>query len=217
MSEFKVNGGLRALAAGMLGLMVAIALPLSASAMKVVSDKTVTGFKFPESVGYDATAKVLYVGNFGSELKPAEKDGKGYISKVSVDGQILEERWAPAFGEILNKPKGIWVQGERMWTTDIDAVWVFDTKTKKSKRLAIPGIEFANDPAIVGNTLYVTDNRADALFSITPADFMNTEPKIVMVWKGKGVNPNGIYPAKDGDVVICVATVPPFELLHPRP
>jgi len=33
------------------------------------------------SVAYDPKAKVLYVGQFGSELKPAEKDGKGKISK----------------------------------------------------------------------------------------------------------------------------------------
>src|SRR5690349_6473868 len=98
-------------------LAVAALLPLAVSAMKVESDRTVTGFKFPESVGYDATAKVLYVGSFGgTELKPGEKDGKGYVSKVSLDGKMLEERWVPAFGEVMNKPKGIWVVGNRMWT-----------------------------------------------------------------------------------------------------
>ena len=52
--------------------------------VRVVSERTATGFKFPESVAYDPQAKVLYVSEFGSELKPAEKDGKGRISRVSL-------------------------------------------------------------------------------------------------------------------------------------
>ena len=39
--------------------------------LRVVSDQTVTGFAFPESVAYDPKARVLYMGQFGSELKPA--------------------------------------------------------------------------------------------------------------------------------------------------
>ena len=50
--------------------------------LRVVSDQTVTGFAFPESVAYDPKVKVLYVGQFGSELKPAEKDGKDRKSVV---------------------------------------------------------------------------------------------------------------------------------------
>jgi hypothetical protein len=84
-----VNAG-RATFSGVLALGLALSLPLPALAMKVVTDKTTTGFKFPESVAYDPEAKVLYVGSFGgTELKPAEKDNNGYISKVSLDGKML--------------------------------------------------------------------------------------------------------------------------------
>lgn len=66
---------------------------------RVASDTTATGFTFPESVGCDTTQKVLYVGNFGgTELKPAEKDGKGYISKVGLDGKVIEARFLPPSG-----------------------------------------------------------------------------------------------------------------------
>src|SRR5215471_1573994 len=184
---------------------LALSLPLPALAMKVISEKTVTGFKFPESVAYDPEAKVLYVGSFGgTELKPAEKDNNGYISKVSLDGKMLEERFLPATGVTMNKPKGIWVMGSRLWVTDIDGVWEFDTKTKKGKKLDLPGIQFANDPAIVGDTLYISDNRGDALFTVTPADFldMNESPKVAVAWKNKGINPNGLYPAQDGSLLM---------------
>jgi sugar lactone lactonase YvrE len=172
--------------------------------IRVVSEQVVKGFAFPESVAYDPQAKVLYVSEFGSELKPAEKDGKGRISKVSLTGEVLDKQFLPAAGDILNKPKGIWVEGNRLWVTDIDVVWVFDLKTRRGKKLALPGCQFANDPAVMGNALYVSDNRADQLYRVEPADFLETsgEPKVTRVFQGKSVNPNGLYPAKDGSLLL---------------
>jgi hypothetical protein len=173
--------------------------------LHVVSERTVTGFVFPESVGCDTGAKVLYVGNFGgTELKPGEKDGKGFISKVALDGTMIEQRFLPAAGEVFNKPKGIWVRGNRLWFTDIDGVWVFDTVTRKGRKLVLPGAQFANDPAISGGALYVSDNRADKLFRVEPADFLDAgiQPKVTQVWSGKAINPNGLYPSRDGSLLM---------------
>ncbi len=187
-------------------LLVLLALPAAAAAqLKVVSDTTLTGFTHPESVGCDAKNKAIYVSEFGSKLAPLDKDGAGYISKWTLDGKLVEKNFLPGDrGEKLNKPKGIWVQGNRLWTTDIDSAWVFDLKTKRGRRVAIPGIQFANDPAVRGNALYVTDNRGDQLFRIEPADFLHLkgEPKISTVFSGAKVNPNGIFPAKAGLVVV---------------
>ena len=171
----------------------------------MVYDQTRTGFAFPESIVYDPGQKVFYVSNFGgSELKPAEKDGMGRISKVSLDGQVIESRFLPDPGDVMNKPKGLWVKGNRLWVTDIDSVWVFDLKTQKGKKLPIPGIVFANDPALIGNALYVSDSRADTIYKIEPADFLNTkEPKITKVLSGKSVDPNGLWPAKGGGLLIA--------------
>ena len=170
-------------------------------ALKVSSDKTAGGFAFPESCGYHAGTKALYVGNFGgAKLDPAAKDGAGYISKVGLDGKVLEQKFLPVPGsEALHKPKGIWIQGDRLWVTDIDAVWLFDLKSKKGRKLALP-VGFANDPAVMGKTLYVSDNRNDKLVKVEPADFLNakSEPKVTEVFSGAGVNPNGVYPARDG-------------------
>jgi hypothetical protein len=169
---------------------------------RALSDTSFGGLVFPESVGCDATEKVLWIGNFGgTELKPAEKDGKGYISKVSLDGKVLEQR---AFNVTMNKPKGIWVEGTRLWVADIDSVWIFDTKTRQGRRLMLPGIEFANDVAVRGTTLYVSDNRSDQLFSVEPADFLDArvQPRAVSAWSKKDVSPNGIWPAKDGSLLM---------------
>ncbi len=173
--------------------------------LHAVSEQTVTGFAFPESVAYDPVAKVLYVSQFGgTELKPAEKDGQGKVSKVALDGKILVEQFLPLPGTTMNKPKGIWVKGNRLWVTDIDGVWVFDLKTRAGRKLEIPGITFANDPTVTGNALYVSDNRADQLYRVEPADFLNSNsgPKITLVFSGRAVNPNGLYPAKDGSLLM---------------
>jgi hypothetical protein len=174
-----------------------------AAELKVLSDQTAGGFGHIESVAYDPKGKVLYTSDFGPDLKPADKDGKGKITKVSLDGKILEDGFLPAKGQTLNKPKGIWIQGNRLWVTDIDSVWVFDLKTKQGKKLDLP-VTFANDPAVMGNALYVSDNRSDMLVRVEPADFLQTkaDPKITVVFKDKSINPNGLYPGKNGALLM---------------
>jgi hypothetical protein len=185
-------------------LPLAIATTLSAKELKVISEQTVTGFGHVESVAYDPKGKALYTSDFGPDLKPADKDGKGKITKVSLDGKILEDGFLPAKGQVLNKPKGIWISGNRLWVTDIDSVWVFDLKTKEGTKLELPGVTFANDPAVIGDTLYVSDNRSDQLVRVRPADFLNTKvaPKITVVFKGKSIFPNGLYPGKNGALLM---------------
>jgi len=194
-----------AIGAGVAALQFAFAPALSAKEreLKVLSEKTVTGFGHVESVGYDRKRKIFYTSDFGPELNPPLKDGKGKLTTVSLDGKILQDGAITPPGNTMNKPKGIWIEGNRLWTTDIDAVWVFDLKTKQGKKLDLPGITFANDPAVMGGALYVSDNRSDKLVKIEPADFLNVKsPKITMVFSGKGVFPNGLWPAPRGALLM---------------
>ena len=173
---------------------------------RVSSQQTVSGFKFPESAAYDPAGKVLYIGNFGGDkLAPAEKDGKGYISKVALNGKVIEEK---AFAVTMNKPKGIWIEKGRLWVTDIDAVWIFDLKSKKGRKLDVP-LGFANDPAVADGVLYVTDNRNDKVLTIKPADFLTAKsPEVKLVLEGQGINPNGVAPAGDGQVYLAGSVAP---------
>ncbi|HZL30199.1 MAG TPA: hypothetical protein VFC54_03945 [Pseudolabrys sp.] len=196
--------GTLALSACLAAVLLPGAPGASAKELKVLSEKTVTGFGHIESVGYDAKNKVFYASDFGPELKPPLKDGKGKITKVSLDGKILEDGFLPAKGQVLNKPKGIWIVGNRMWVTDIDALWQFDLKTKEGKKLELPGITFANDVVEMNGALYVSDNRSDQLVRIEPPDFLKSKkaPKITVVFKGKGVFPNGLYAGKGGELLM---------------
>ena len=192
-----------AVAIGLASLSLAAA-PAAAKELKVISDKTVVGFGHPESVAYDPKGKVFYVGNFGPELKPADKDGKGTINKVSLEGKIIAEAIFPPKGQTMNKPKGIWIKGNHMWVADIDSVWQFDLETKAARKLELPGITYANDVTLIGKTLYISDNRSDKVASVEPADFLNAKaaPKVVIVYSGKSIFPNGLYPGKNGSLIM---------------
>src|SRR6185295_15628410 len=70
----------------------------------------------------------------------------------------------------------------------------------KGRKVALPGVGFANDPAVMGKALYISDNRNDKLVKVEPADFLNAkkDPAVTEVVAGIGVNPNGVYPSKTG-------------------
>jgi DNA-binding beta-propeller fold protein YncE len=189
--------------AGALCLMFMGVTVLGAQELRVVSEETVTGFVHPESVAYDPGERVLYVGQFGSVLKPTLKDGKGKISKVSLKGEILEERFLPAPDGILNKPKGIWVEGTRLWVTDIDVVWIFDLKTRKGREVALPGAIFANDPTVIHNVLFVSDYKKDLIYRVEPADCLDMpgNPKVSVFPGPLSFAPNGLYPALDSSLL----------------
>ena len=178
-------------------------VPDVAEPLKVLSDKTVTGFGWPESVGCDAQHNVLYVSQFGGDKpNPTAKDGLGYISKVAPDGKVIDKRY---FEAKMNKPKGIWIAGTRLWVTDIDSLWIFDTATKQGRRVEIPGINFANDVIVSNGAAYVSDNRIDRLYRVEPADYLEAslQPRVTLVWEKRNVFPNGLWVAKDGSLLMA--------------
>jgi hypothetical protein len=50
----------------------------------------------------------------------------------------------------------------------------------------------------------VSDNRSDQLFRVEPADFLDAaaNPKVSVAMSGKNVFPNGLWPAKDGSLLM---------------
>jgi hypothetical protein len=193
------------LATCLVGALLMAAPAASGKELKVLSDKTASTV-VNESVAYDPKEKVYYAGDFGGPAsKSAEKDGTGKIVNLSLDGKVMDSGIVPGPGQPpFSKPKGIWIHGNRMWIADLDAIWLFDLKSKKGKRIE-PGIGYANDVAVVKNVLYVSDNRNDYILRIEPADFFKSKeaPKVTKVYSGGGVNPNGLWPGKDGSLLIA--------------
>ena len=51
----------------------------------------VTGLKNPESALHDPAAGAIYVSNTNSDVM--EKDGNGFITKLTPDGEVLALEW----------------------------------------------------------------------------------------------------------------------------
>jgi len=115
---------------------------------------TVTsGLSNPESSYYDAESQAIYVSNVAGEA--TKKDGVGWISKVSLDGKMIAEKWV----EGLNAPKGIRVHKGKLWVSDIDTIVGIDMKTAKiTDKVQISAAKFLNDVEIGDDgTVYVSD------------------------------------------------------------
>lgn len=117
--------------------------------------ETDTTLKVPESVLYDPQGRVLYVSNIDG--KPAEKDGKGSISRLGLDGKIIDADWAAN----LNAPKGMAIHRQTLWVSDVDEVVSIDLKSgKELNRIPVQGAGFLNDvTATKEGIVFVSDSK----------------------------------------------------------
>lgn len=104
-----------------------------------------------------------YVSNVAGQ--PSEKNGQGFISKVSKNGTIITKKWAEGF----NAPKGLGVNGSELYVADIDVVAIVDLDTGKIKqKLQAEGATFLNDIEVSKTgSVYVTDTfGGNAIYEI---------------------------------------------------
>mgnify|MGYP000385513130 CR=1 FL=1 len=92
------------------------------STLKVIAE--IKGFSSPESIAWDGSH--YYVSNVGKELKPMEKDGDGFISRMDAKGEILQLDF---IGK-LNAPKGMIVIEKTLYVCDVDVLLGFDLITR---------------------------------------------------------------------------------------
>jgi hypothetical protein len=138
---------------GLCALSLLVGMGSTSASAETKEKWTLTGFSHPESVDLDISHQVFYVSNINGA--PLDKDGNGFISKVSRDGKLIELKWITG----LNAPKGIVMQGFNMWVTDIDKLVQIDTRTGKiTNTYPAEGAIFMNDPAVDGaGNVYVSD------------------------------------------------------------
>lgn len=108
----------------------------------------------PESVFYSAQNKILYVALIDGGA--GEKDGKGGIAKVGLDGKIVAKDWITG----LHAPKGMGVIGNKLYVADVTDVVEIDIKAGKIlKKHAVEGSKFLNDITVdsEGN-IYISDS-----------------------------------------------------------
>jgi hypothetical protein len=120
----------------------------------------VTGFSTPESVRHDPAADVYLVSNINGN--PLDKDGNGFISRVTPDGEIAELKWidGETDGVTLNAPKGMALVDGVLYVSDIDCVRAFDQEMGAPRgEICVEGATFLNDIAVGPNgELFVSDS-----------------------------------------------------------
>jgi hypothetical protein len=121
-----------------------------------------TGFAAPESAFHDAASNAVFVSSINGQI--LEKDGNGYISRLSPDGKVVAEKWATG----LDAPKGLRSARGVLYAADIDTVVGFDIKSgKEASRVKIDGAVFLNDLATAPDgTIYVSDSTALKIFEV---------------------------------------------------
>ena len=124
--------------------------------------------KVPESVLFDAVGKLLYVSNIDGQ--PWEKDGKGSIGKVGLDGKIIKVDWVSG----LNAPKGLGLFKNNLYVADVDNVVLIDVaKAGIAKRYPIEGAQSLNDISVdKKGSVYVTDSKAGKIYRLEQEKFV---------------------------------------------
>jgi DNA-binding beta-propeller fold protein YncE len=124
--------------------------------------ETDTLLRTPESVLYDGKARLLYVSNIDGV--PNEKDGKGSIAKVGLDGKIIDAQWVTG----LNAPKGMGIYKNKLYVADLTEVVVIDLeKAAIIERIPVAGSVFLNDITIdKTGAIYVSDTRVFKVYRI---------------------------------------------------
>jgi len=115
------------------------------------------GLPNPESVIPGAGGDFLYVSNVGGDAEA--RDGNGVVSRVSMDGTLLQRDWATG----LDAPKGMALAGRRLFVSDITALVEIDTHDGRVvARHPAPEAKFLNDVAVAPDGSVLVSDSANA-------------------------------------------------------
>ncbi|HYC49678.1 MAG TPA: SMP-30/gluconolactonase/LRE family protein [Gemmatimonadaceae bacterium] len=119
-----------------------------------------TGLNVPESVRYDADLDSWFITNVNGN--PSMRDNNGFIVRVHADSLSAPTTIAQGgrAGLNLNAPKGMAIQGDTLFVTDIYMLRKFNKRTGEylgAVSLRDYGATFLNDIAIGPDGIYITD------------------------------------------------------------
>ena len=164
---------------------------------------TDTLLKTPESVIYDPVNGDIYVSNVN--LNPWEKDGNGFISKLSKAGEILVLEWVTGF----SGPKGMGINGDTLFVADLDELgFISISSGMLIKKIKIDGASGLNDITVGDNgTVYISDSNAGKIYQ-----YANGE--ITVFHSDVPGRPNGLLPA-NGKLLVAFSETSQFLSIDP--
>lgn len=143
-------------------ILATITLMLSSAAFSATQLWSTDGFMNPESALYDSARHVVYVSNVNGA--PTEKDNAGHISKITMDGEMIEAEWVTG----LNAPKGLVQHGNTLYVSDIDQLVAIDVDSGDIlNKWDAEGAVFLNDLAVdVNGRIYVSDMLTNRIYRL---------------------------------------------------
>jgi len=120
------------------------------------------GFAAPESAYYDAASNAVFVSSINGQI--LDKDGNGYISRLTPDGKVVSEKWVMG----LNGPKGLRSVGGTLWVADIDEVVGIEIASGRiASRVKVEGAQFLNDLATAPDgAVFVSDSNLSRIYMV---------------------------------------------------
>lgn len=166
--------------------------------------KTYGGFRFSESMSYDAERDLYVAVNAGMAQDLVPNDG--YVALINPDGTAHTLKWIGVNrnGLTLNHPLGSDIVNGLLYVVDIDTVQWFDMKTGEPRgSIPVQGASRFNDLAVTTDgTIYATQtgdlNSANwRVYKITPKGDAS------VLISGAPLNlPNGIALDPKGNIVV---------------
>ena len=168
------------------------ALVSAASAAEPQKVWEASGFKNPESAVYDPATRAIYVSNVNGG--PTARDGNGFVSKLSPDGEVVALEWATG----LDAPKGLALAGGRLYAADLDRLVEIDVdKGEVVARPDAPGAGMLNDVTADGRgRVYVSDMVGNGVWTLEGGRFS------LLLRDDALDHPNGLL-AEDGRLVVA--------------
>lgn len=169
--------------------------PAPAEPVRLEEAWRIGGFANPESVALSADRSFLYVSNVNGEGDV--KDGNGFISRVSLQGEML----ARDFATSLDAPKGLALAGDALFVSDVDRIVEIDAATGVvRRRIEAPGARFLNDAAVLPDgTVIASDSGMQRIYAVRGHS--------AEVWLEDALlrSINGLLPERDRLIVTTMA------------
>ena len=167
--------------------------------------RTIGGFRFAESVSYDAERDLFVAVNAGMPQDVVPNDG--YVGLINPDGSVHTLKWIGVNrkGLTLNHPLGSDIMKGMLYVADIDTVRRFDMATGRPiGSVKVEGVTRFNDVEVAEDgTIYATqtgteqDNASWRLYKITPDGKSS-----ILVGGAPLKQPNGVAFDPKGNIVV---------------